>query len=130
MTTPNVYQLDNAAQGIHVSYSDGSGGAIAGLQIHIGGQTHNFGANDLTTLASDVGRLVSVVLRRTVDSGSTTFTLVVPAVNLHGPNQPITIHTYGITTLHRFSIIPQLNFGQTEVDTVFPLTGTANFVPF
>jgi hypothetical protein len=51
----------------------------------------------------------------------------VPRVNL---DQAISVPiiTEGITTIHRFSIVPALNHGQTELYTVVRLTGTASAV--
>ena len=52
-----------------------------------------------------------------------------PTVHLNSTNHA-SIHTEGITTIHRFSILPAFNQGQTELYTVTPLTGTASFVVF
>jgi hypothetical protein len=48
-------------------------------------------------------------------------------VNLVSSNQAH-VDTEGITTIHRFSIVPTFNQGQTELYTVSSLTGTASFV--
>jgi len=53
----------------------------------------------------------------------------VPTVHLNSTNHA-SIHAEGITTIHRFSILPAFNQGQTELYTVTPLTGTASFVVF
>jgi hypothetical protein len=68
------------------------------------------------------------VIFHTVDSGSTTFTLLVPRVNMHA-GESIAIRTDGITALHRFSIAPVLH-GQLDFYTVHPLSGTASHVVF
>lgn len=65
----------------------------------------------------------------TVDTGSTSFTLLVPQVNLDQTNQA-PVRTVGITTQHRFSVIPAFNRGQIELYTVTDLTGTAEAVTF
>jgi hypothetical protein len=72
---------------------------------------------------------VTITLRMTIDSGSTTFTLLLLTVNL-GPSNNAFIDTEGITTIHRFSTVPAFNQGQTELYTATRLTGTASFVPF
>jgi hypothetical protein len=77
-----------------------------------------------------VGTLVSVTIHMTVDSGSTTFTLLVPAVNLAEQDSPAQIHTIGITTVHRFSVVPAANHGQTELYTTTQLSGTGSLVGF
>jgi hypothetical protein len=80
-------------------------------------------------LDSEIGTLVTVSLVRTVDTGSTSFTLVVPHVNL-GQAAQVPITTQGITTLHRLSPVPVLNEGQSEISTTVRLTGTASAVNF
>jgi hypothetical protein len=55
--------------------------------------------------------------------------LLVPQVNLNQSTQA-QITTFGVTTLHRFSIAPQLDQGQTEHYTVAELSGTATVVAF
>ena len=72
----------------------------------------------------DLGTLVSATLLLTIDSGSTTFTLLLPRVNLPAPPAllalvPVT--TEAITTFHRFSLLPPLQHGQQEFYTVTPL---------
>ena len=64
----------------------------------------------------------------TVDSGSTTFTLFLPRVNLPAPPAlpalvPVT--TEGVTTTHRFSVLPPLQHGQQDFYAVTNLQGTA-----
>ncbi len=72
---------------------------------------------------------MTVTLCMTVDTGSTTFTLLVPTINL-GPSNQSLIDTVGITTIHRFSIVPAFNQGQIELYKITPLTGIASFVQF
>ncbi len=61
----------------------------------------------------------------TVDRGSTTFSLLLPRVNLP-PSNVQNVTAEGITTLQRFSVpAPQ---GQTQFYTVHSLQGTASFV--
>jgi len=89
----------------------------------------HFTGDQIRTTTTEIGTLVTVTIRLTVDAGSTSFTLLVPHVNLdQGRHAPIV--TEGITTLHRFSIFPPANHGQTELYTVIPLTGTAQAVVF
>jgi hypothetical protein len=76
----------------------------------------------------DVGTLVSVTIFLTVDSGSTTFTVLLPLVNLPAPPllpASVSVTTEGITTVHHFSIF--ITDGQQEFYTVTKLTGTASW---
>jgi len=104
---------------------------LQGAQLHITYSTTSFDGKPRFVYqdATEIGTLVTVTIRMTIDTGSTSFTLLVPTVNL-GPSNHATIHTEGITTIHRFSIIPMFNQGQTELYSVSPLTGTASFVIF
>jgi hypothetical protein len=76
----------------------------------------------------DVGTLISVTLILTVDSGSTTFTVPLPRVNLPPPPAlpvAVPVATDGITTIHHFSIIPAFLRGQQEFYSVVALLGIA-----
>jgi hypothetical protein len=67
--------------------------------------------------------LVSVTVHLTIDSGSTTFTVLLPAVVLDSTHPVEPVHTDGVTTLHR--LLPPV-LGQKEFYTVTPLTGSAS----
>jgi hypothetical protein len=76
----------------------------------------------------DVGTLVSVTIILTVDSGSTTFTVLLPRVNLPPPPAlpvAVPVATDGITTIHHFSVIPAFQHGQQDHYSVIPLLGIA-----
>jgi hypothetical protein len=62
----------------------------------------------------DLGTLVSVTIHMMVDSGSTTFTVLLPRVNLPAPlalPAAVPVTTDGVTTLHRFSTVLPCNMG-------------------
>jgi len=122
---PNMYQVSGG--GIHVTYSTTSFQGQPHFNYHDAFQAKNFTGNQIQTADTVLGTLVTVFLLQTVDSGSTTFTLLVPHVNLPASNVA-NITTEGITTRHRFSIFPLP--GQTESYTVHPLSGTASVVVF
>ena len=125
---PNLYVLSGG--GIHVTYStDGING-----QPHLTYSSffvsHTFTGNQIQTTQSPLGTLVTVTIQMTVDSGSTTFTLLVPRVNLNAPNESVQITTEGITTHHRFSVIPAALHGQLDTYSVQQLSGSASHVLF
>jgi hypothetical protein len=73
--------------------------------------------------------LVSVTIHMIVGSGSTTFTLLLPDVNLPAPPAlpaAVPVTADGITTLHRLSSVLAQQNGQQELYTVTPLQGTAS----
>lgn len=89
-------------------------------------QTLSFNGDQVNVLDSPIGKLVTVTIRASPDSGSTAFTLVVPNVNLiAGGEKQAHIDTFGITTLRRFSIVPALNVGQLDSYSTVRLRGTA-----
>jgi len=128
MTAPNIYHL--RGPNVHVTYATGELGSLKSFEYHDSFQTLRFKGDEIRAVGSEIGTLVTVTTRLTIDSGSTSFTLLVPTVNLPGPNSQVPITTEGITTIHRFSVNPKLIRGQTELYTVIQLTGTAEAIPF
>ena len=92
-------------------------------------QNLNFKGNEIRVQEGDLGNTVSVWVRRTIDSGSTSFSVLIPKVNLNKGEIGL-INTVGITTIHRFSLLPALNHGQQDLYTVTPLVGTASHLQF
>jgi hypothetical protein len=127
-TTPNVYLLQGA--GIQVAYSTGGFGSKLNLTYQDANGSQSFSDNQINITQTPVGSLVTVAIRRTVDAGSTSFSVLIPTVNLMGPGQAAPVATEGITTIHRFSVIPAFDQGQTELYQVTPLSGTANQIVF
>jgi hypothetical protein len=128
MATPNIFQLQGHQ--LVVTYSTGELGSIKAFEYQDAFQMRMFKGDEIRTVQTEIGTLVSVTIRISVDNGSTSFTLLVPTVNLPGPNSRANITTEGITTIHRFSVIPRFNQGQTELYSVTQLTGFAEAVPF
>ena len=122
----NFFQLHGG--GIQVTYSTTSITGKPQLNFHHGFLVKNFSGDEIQTAETILGNLVTVFLVRTVDAGSTTFTLLIPAVNLPASNS-VHIATEGITTQHKFSIVGP-HTGQREFYSVQPLQGTASFVVF
>lgn len=122
-TQANIFNLSGAH--MHVTYSTGALGSKQGLVYQDAHQTRQFSGDQLTKVATDAGEVVSVTLQLTVDSGSTTFSLLVPRVNVD-LNQSVHVRTIGITALHRFSLIPAVNHGQLDTYQVTELHGQAS----
>lgn len=105
--------------GTHFSYQDGQQ------------PTLTFSGNDIRTVeVADIGLLVSVTIIRTVDTGSTSFTLLLPRVNIvqQGPVSSAHVSTKGIRTVHAGPFSPPFPFGHGQQDfySVIDLTGTAS----
>lgn len=119
---PNLWVLSGG--GIQVRYSS----ATNNFHYHDAFRNENFtGAQIRSVAVPDLGTLVSVTTVLTIDSGSTTFTVLLPATNLDSaaPHPSAHVATDGITTAHHFTIPISLLHGQVEFYTVTPLTGTA-----
>jgi hypothetical protein len=126
---PNSYEL--AGGGLRVTYLTEGGRARPGPTLRYQDASHSllFTGDDIRTEETALGRLVTVTLRMRVDVDRTTFTLVVPHVNL-GPGGEATIRTIGITTLHREPFTLEPPVGPVETYRVTRLAGTARHVAF
>jgi hypothetical protein len=120
---PTIYELHGA--GIHVSYSTTSFSGKPLFTYHDAFQLKNFSGDQINAVQTEIGTLVTVVIHMTIDSGSTTFSLLIPNVILP-PSNVASISAEGITTMQKFSIPPPV--GQTQFYTVHKLHGTASFV--
>ncbi|WP_199331067.1 MULTISPECIES: hypothetical protein [unclassified Calothrix] len=125
--TPNLYELQSPL--IKVIYSKGSLVGKPYLNYRDRKQTLNFSGDQIRTTETEIGTLVTVTITKTVDTGSVTFSLLLPAVNL-GTSKQAKIETKGITTVNLFSTIPAFKQGQRQTYTVTPLVGTAKYVAF
>lgn len=124
---PNLYQVQG--RHLHVTYSTTSASGQPRFTYQDAHGTQSFEGDAIRGTETEIGTLVTVTIARTVDSGSTSFTLLVPRVNL-GQDASVPITTEGITTIHRFSIVPAFNHGQTEIYRVDTLRGAARAVEF
>lgn len=124
---PTLYQL--SGDRIQITYSTSSFAGPPLFHYQDAAQTREFKGKEIRTIDTELGTLVTVTLNLTPDLGSTSFTLLIPHVGL-GLSDSAPIVTYGITTLHRTSIIGPALQGQTDSYTVHSLQGTASFVVF
>jgi hypothetical protein len=123
---PNLFEL--SGDGIHVTYSASSFDGQPRFSYQDANQSKQFSGDQIRAEKTVIGTLVSVTIFQTIDAGSTTFTVLIPTVNLRASDSA-NITTYGVTTLHKFSIIgaPQ---GQTEFYAAHALGGVALWVVF
>lgn len=122
---PNLYEL--SGDGINITYTLQPFAGPPQFNYHDATQSHLFKGKEIRTVDTEIGSLVSVTLRLTPNSGSTSFTVLIPKVNL-GRSDSAPVTTVGITTLHKFIIVGPPLQGQSELYTVHPLQGTASFV--
>ncbi len=129
---PNYYQLEG--DGIRIKYSPDAGPVTPSGKGYFSYQDKlralTFHGDQIRRVETpDLGTIVTVTLLRTVDTGATVFSVLLPAVNLPGRlGASVPIHTDGITTVHHFSVIPAFSQGQQDDYRVTPLSGTASNV--
>ena len=125
---PDLYQL--AGYDFHVTFQPRFVGGLAHLVYRDRHRTLQFRGDEIRQLeVADLGLVVSVTLVLSVDSGSTTFTLLLPHVNLpdrEGVSCPIAC--VAVTAAHRVSLAPIFELGQRETYWVVDLAGTASHV--
>ncbi len=132
-SVPNQYHVNG--EGISVSYyPDGFGPPVVdrGSLLLVYQDAHRsqsyFSDEVRTVKVDDLGMVVSVTLVESVDIGSTTFSLLVPDVQLPEQQTSVFIHTEGITTVHRV-FVALIGHPQSETYTVSALDGTAAVGP-
>src|SRR3954464_10458841 len=108
--TPNLYSLQG--HGVHVTYSTSGIDGRPHFSYQDAHQSVSFNGDEIRTVQTEVGTLVPVSVRRTVDTGYTSFSVLIPAVNLAPQSNSASIATGGITTIHRRSPVPAFNTGQ------------------
>jgi hypothetical protein len=123
---PNLYVLHDYV--LQVTLATTSFTGQPQLTYNDATQALQFTGEDITFEDTVFGRIASVVLASVPDLGTTTFSLVLPAVNLpSGGAQPVS--TVGITAVHRTTIAGPPP-GQSTTFQVTQLTGTADQVIF
>ncbi|MFE7189514.1 hypothetical protein [Kitasatospora sp. NPDC057541] len=124
MTEPDYYQF-HSSHGhhapIHVVWMPLGAGGLSSFEYADPTRSHVFRGDEVSVVESALGRVVSVTIETSIDRGSTSFSLLVPSVNLNGHSA--TVSTIGITTVHRIGIGPMT--GQLDVYSETPLIGTA-----
>ncbi len=89
---PNDYHV--SGEGVRVVYS------TIGPSLDYTGpaESHSFSGAQITTQAIAIGTLVTVVITRTVDTGATLFSLLIPLIELADVTQTQAFSTIGIWT--------------------------------
>jgi len=123
--TPNLYHLEG--HHLHLTYATTSLDGRPTMTYKDAHEAKSFKGDDIRAVECDVGTLVSVTLHMTVDTGSTSLSLLIPRMQIP-EGTTATVHTDCVTTLHKLTIPPQHNQGQLDTYSVTTLQGTAQFV--
>ena len=129
--TPNLFQLTGHAglHHLHITYATSGIDGKPSMTYQDAHEGKTFRGDEIRTVECDLGSLVSVTIRMTVDSGSTSLSVFIPKMRIN-QGEHAAINTDCVTTVHRFSIAPQLLHGQLDTYSVAALHGTAQFVVF
>jgi hypothetical protein len=126
--SPDLFQLWD--RDVSVTYQPVFVGGRPSLTYRDRHRTLQFSGDEIRRVeVPDLGTVVSVTLVLTVDSGSTTFSLLLPRVHLPnhvGASTPIA--TEGITATQHLSVAPIFEQGQRDSYAVSRLDGTASLV--
>jgi hypothetical protein len=92
-------------------------------------ESKSFRGDEIRVVECDLGALISVTLRMTVDVGSTSLSLFLPRMRIH-QGSTATLHTECVTTIHSMPFAPQAALGQLDTYHVVAVHGTAQHVFF
>src|SRR5262245_867863 len=123
---PNLFELKGT--GIAITYSTTSIDGTPRFTFKKGRQTLNFAGTQITRLDAGIGTLVSVVIAVVPDKSSTTFSVLLPGIQVSGSKRQA-FRTIGITTVTATSIAGPVK-GVQQTYKVTPLTGSARLVDF
>ncbi len=92
-----------------------------------GGPIRHFSGSQIRTANTEIGTLVSVTTHMTVDTGSTSFSVLIPAISFAAVSDHKAFATEGIVTSHTGpNSVPST--GVHETYQFIPLKGEASFV--
>jgi hypothetical protein len=125
---PNRYLLQSADGKAKVDYETTSfiGQPVLNLTQSPGPIRH-FAGSQIRTLNTEIGILVSVTTHLTVDAGSTSFSVLIPAITLTSIHDHQSFSTDAVITRHSGPNSVPLT-GVHETYQFIPMSGEANFV--
>ena len=126
---PNRYVLQSSDGKTKVDYETSSfiGQPILNLTQGPGHPIRHFAGSQIRTLNSEIGTLVTVTTQLTIDTGSTSFSVLIPAISLAAISDHKKFTTEAIVTSHSGpNSVPST--GVHETYQFIPLKGEATFV--
>jgi hypothetical protein len=129
--SPNRFVLKSSDGNTKVDYETTSFGGQPFLNLTQGPSPtvpiRHFAGSQIRTRSTEIGTLVSVTTQMTVDTGSTSFSVLIPAVTLTSTSDHKTISTEAIITHHTGPNSVPIT-GVHETYQFIPLSGEASFV--
>jgi hypothetical protein len=125
--TPN--QFDLSGQGVRIGYSTSSIAGSPQLTFVKGRKTLTFTGKEIAVVDTHIGTLVTVTIAMTPDKDFTTFSVLLPAIELAKETGKQAFRTIGIITVHKTSLAGPVK-GVQQTYKVIQLKGTAQRVAF
>jgi hypothetical protein len=127
---PNQYTLQSSDAKTKVDYETTSFAGQPTLNLTQGAAPiRHFSGSQIRVVNSEIGTLVSVSTHVTIDAGSTSFSVLIPAITLTGPSDHKSFNTEAIVTSHTGpNSVPST--GVHETYQFIPLKGQARVVLF
>ena len=127
---PNRYILQSHDGKTKIDYETSSFIGQPTLNLTEGSApVRHFTGSQIRTLNSEIGTLVTVTTRMTMDAGSTSFSVLIPAITLTAISDRQAVSTEAIVTTHSGpNSVPAT--GVHEMYHFIPLKGEASFVLF
>jgi hypothetical protein len=125
--TPNQYDLQGP--GVRISYSTSSITGEPQLSFTKGRKTLSFTGNQIGVLNTNIGTLITVTIAMVPDKDFTTFSFLLPTIDLSKQPRKQSFRTIGIVTVHKTSLAGPVKGVQQTYKSV-QLRGTARQVQF
>ncbi len=125
---PNRYVMQSSDGKTKVDYETSSLIGQPTLNLTQGqGPVRHFTGSQIRTLNTEIGTLLSVTTHMTVDTGSTSVSILIPSISLKTVSEQTSFSTEAIVTAHSGpNSLPTT--GVHETFQFIPLKGEANFV--
>ena len=125
---PNRFVLQSSNGQTKVDYETSSFIGQPTLNLTLGsGPTRHFAGSQIRTLATEIGTLVTVTTNMTIDTGATSFSVLIPAITLTSITDHEKFASEAVVTTHSGPNSFPLT-GVHEKYQFIQLQGTASFV--
>ena len=99
------YQYVLEAQDLKITYLVSGFQGLPYLTYQDSAQTLSFKGTEIRAAETEIGSLVTVTLKLTVDAGSTSFSVLIPAITLADTQAEETFKTVGVLTVHKTALV-------------------------
>jgi hypothetical protein len=124
---PNQFDLQGPR--VQIGYSTSSITGKPQLSFKQGRKKLDFTGDEIGVLDTKIGALITVTIASTPDLSSTTFSFLLPSIELPKESAKQSFRSIGITTIHKTSIAGPVK-GVQQTYKVVQLRGTARHVVF